>query len=121
MRNRVIYWVVATVPVDVLDLVRERFETVGIVRFTAAEVEVLDPESTGTASQGTAVGLGAESGSMDSVHCMRVEVAVNEEFLTPTITVLEDLTSEGKRIDFHVGELKDARRIRTGESGPEAI
>ncbi len=100
-----LYWVVATLPVNVLDLLREKFESVGIVRFTAAEVEV----------------LGRDLESVDGVHAMRVEVAVNQEFLSPTLAVLDDLQAAGHEIHVHVGALKDARRIRTGEAGPEAI
>ena len=100
-----LYWVVATLPVDLLDLLREKFETVGIVRFTAAEVEV----------------LGSDTESVDGVHAMRVEVAVNEDFLSPTLAVLEELAAGGNEVNVHVGSLKDARRIRTGEAGPEAI
>ncbi len=106
-----IYWVVATLPVDLIDLLRERFEEVGIVRFTAAEVEVL----------GSGVQQKGDGNPVDGIHAMRVEVAVNEGFLQPTLAVLDDIASGGGEIDVHVGALKDARRIRTGESGPEAI
>ena len=110
MRTGLLYWVVATLPVNVLDLLREKFENVGIVRFTAAEVEVFgrDPDS-------------ADGVHADGVHAMRVEVAVNHEFLSPTLAVLDDLQAAGHEIHVHVGALKDARRIRAGEAGPEAI
>lgn len=103
--DRLLYWVVATLPVDLLDLLREKFEEVGIVRFTAAEVEV----------------LGQETESVDGIHAMRVEVAVNEEFLSPTLAVLDELSANGNEVNVHVGSLKDARRIRTGEAGSDAI
>ncbi len=99
------YWVVSIIPSDALDLLTGRFSTVGIVRFTVAEVEVVS---------------GADDGSSEQ-HALRVEVALNEEFLRPALEVLEGLKSDGFEVSTHVGNLSDAMRTRTGESGPEAI
>ena len=44
------------------------------MRFTAAEVEVFEPDSDAATGK----------------HAMRIEVAVNEEFLEPTLKVLEN-------------------------------
>jgi len=57
---------------------------------------------------------------------VRIEVAVNESFLQPT---LEALRSAGSLSDdeqsgfgkIFVSELLDVVRIRTGERGPDAI
>jgi nitrogen regulatory protein PII len=105
MKGTAMYWVVAVISVRILDVLRERFAREGIVRFTAAEVEVFEPDSDAATGK----------------HAMRIEVAVNEEFLEPTLKVLEKLGSEGHDVSVHVGSIADARRIRTGESGPEAI
>ncbi|MEE2882757.1 MAG: hypothetical protein VYD70_03435 [Planctomycetota bacterium] len=99
------YWVVIIIQAEVLDLLKERFAEQGIVRFTVGEVEVLTTESKGPTGD----------------HALRVEVAVNENFLEPTKQVLEVLRSEGHEIITHVGALSDAMRIRTGETGSEAI
>ncbi len=103
--GRIVYWVVVIIRADLLDLLKDRFAEQGIVRFTVGEVEVLT-----TASK-----------SPTGDHALRVEVAVNEEFLEPTRKVLEILRSEGHEIITHVGSLSDAMRIRTGETGSEAI
>jgi len=100
-----VYWVVSIIPSDALDLLTERFSKVGIVRFTVAEVERMSPDSAST--------------SVD--HALRVEVALNEEFLRPAMQVLETMKSEGIDVATHVGHLLDAMRTRTGEQGPEAI
>ena len=99
------YWVVIIIQAEVLDLLKERFAEQGIVRFTVGEVEVLTTESKGPTGD----------------HALRVEVAVNENFLEPTKHVLEVLRSEGHEIITHVGALSDSMRIRTGETGSEAI
>jgi len=100
-----VYWVVIIIQAEVLDLLKERFAEQGIVRFTVGEVEVLTAESKGPTGD----------------HALRVEVAVNENFLEPTKQVLEVLRSEGHEIITHVGALSDSMRIRTGETGSEAI
>ncbi len=99
------YWVVVIIRPALLDLLKERFAEQGIVRFTVAEVEVLTTESVGPTGD----------------HALRVEVAVNGDFLPPTKQVLEGLKAEGHELFCHVGSLSDALRIRTGETGPEAI
>ncbi|PCJ11077.1 MAG: hypothetical protein COB10_09990 [Planctomycetota bacterium] len=99
------YWVVVIIRANLLDLLKERFAEQGIVRFTVGEVEVLTAESEGPTGD----------------HALRVEIALNENFLEPTKQVLEVLRSEGHEIDTHVGSLSDALRIRTGETGSEAI
>ena len=99
------YWIVVIIRANLLDILKERFAEQGIVRFTVGEVEVLTAESEGPTGD----------------HALRVEIALNENFLEPTKQVLEVLRSEGHEIDTHVGSLSDALRIRTGETGSEAI
>ena len=99
------YWIVVIIRANLLDILKERFAEQGIVRFTVGEVEVLTPESEGPTGD----------------HALRVEIAVNENFLEPTRQVLEVLRSEGHEISTHGGLLSDALRIRTGETGSEAI
>ncbi len=50
---------------------------------------------------------------------VRIEVAVNEDFVEPAITAIEEAGGDRGRI--FTFELHDVIRIRTGETGPEAI
>ena len=54
---------------------------------------------------------------------VRLEIAVSESFVKPTLDALYRATGEedGARGTVYVLPLKDAIRIRTGERGPEAI
>ncbi|MDE0960550.1 MAG: hypothetical protein OSB09_07195 [Planctomycetota bacterium] len=99
------YWVVSIIPSEALDRLTEKFSQVGVVRFTVAEVEMVNPQSVVSAGN----------------QALRVEVALNEEFLPPALKVLEQLRSAGFDVTTHVGQLSDAMRTRTGEMGPEAI
>jgi len=67
-----------------------------------------------------------ESGEPDMASRIRLEIAVNENFVRPTLEAIEragqlereDASGFGK---IFVTELLDVVRIRTGERGPDAI
>ena len=67
-----------------------------------------------------------ESGEPDMASRIRLEIAVNENFVKPTLEAIEragqlereDASGFGK---IFVTELLDVVRIRTGERGPDAI
>lgn len=50
---------------------------------------------------------------------VRIEVGVNDDFIEPAITAIED--GGGDRGRIFTFDLHDVIRIRTGETGPEAI
>ncbi len=50
---------------------------------------------------------------------VRIEVGVNDDFVEPAITAIEE--GGGARGRIFTFELHDVIRIRTGETGPEAI
>ena len=50
---------------------------------------------------------------------VRIEVGVNEDFLEKAVTAIEQ--GGGERGRIFTFELQDVIRIRTGETGPEAI
>lgn len=54
---------------------------------------------------------------------IRLEIAVNEEYVEPTIKAISDAARTGKLGDgkIFVWDLDQCMRIRTGETGPEAI
>lgn len=50
---------------------------------------------------------------------VRIEVGVNEDFVEAAVTAIE--AGGGERGRIFIWELHDVIRLRTGESGPEAI
>jgi nitrogen regulatory protein P-II 1 len=69
-------------------------------------------------------GVGGRGGPLDSEAfslrpLVRLEVAVNEEFLKPTLAAIVQGGGDAGKI--FVLPLHDVIRIRTGERGPEAI
>jgi nitrogen regulatory protein P-II 2 len=72
------------------------------------------------------LGDGVPGSSVQPAEKVRLEVAVNESFLAPT---LEAIRSAGSLADdegsgfgkIFVSDLVDVVRIRTGERGPDAI
>ena len=59
----------------------------------------------------------------DSSPGVRLEIAVNENFVRPTLDALYRALKdeEGCAGTVYVLPLKDVIRIRTGERGPEAV
>lgn len=95
-------------------------ERLDAVAAALAEAEVY--RMTVTECRGVARG----SGQPELAAKVRLEIAVNENFVKPTIEAIrraghleeEEASGFGK---IFVTELLDVVRIRTGESGPDAI
>jgi nitrogen regulatory protein P-II 1 len=66
---------------------------------------------------------GAPGQTYASRPAVRLEIAVNESFVKPTLDALFGALREAgdDRAAIYVLPLRDAIRIRTGEHGPEAI
>ncbi len=101
-----------------LEAVKDALCGVGVVRLTVSDVEGL-----GGKTKRTETFRGQEY-TIDTVRKVKLEIAVNEPFLEPTVEAIvragrlgED-EGDGK---VFVLPLHDAVRIRTGERGPEAI
>ena len=62
---------------------------------------------------------GAAFSEVSPEPMVRIEVGVNDDFLEPAITAIEE--GGGDRGRIFTFELHDVIRIRTGETGPEAI
>ncbi len=97
--------IVATIRPERLDAVQEALGEVQVFRLTAGDVQALVPQPDGPPRLEPRV---------------RLEIAVNEPFVEPTIGALVRGARPG---DGHVMvlPLADVVRIRTGERGPEAI
>jgi nitrogen regulatory protein P-II 1 len=102
----------AVVDPDSIRRVQDELNRVEVFRLTVSDVEVhrIDESAAGEMRYG-------------SDTAIRLEIAVNENFVRPTLDALyralED--REGGPDAVYVLPLKDAIRIRTGERGPEAI
>ena len=108
-------YVVGIVPPAALERVQSALGEAEIHRLTVSEVEVARP-SEETPPGGWTRGI-------------RVEIAVNDDFLAPALAAFEAArdgqwtggSTSSFPIEVSVLPLDDAMRIRTGERGPEAI
>lgn len=112
--------IIAIIQPAKLEAVKEALTRVEVHRLT-----VLDCQGFGRQKGKTGVYRGHEL-SVNLLRKVQLQIAVNEEFVQPTI----DAVLEGGRTGDH-GEIGDGKifvlpmddciRIRTGERGPEAI
>lgn len=112
-------YIIAIIRPEKLDEVKEALREIDVSRMTVTEVQ----------------GYGRQRGYLDEVlgvdkgirfvRKIKLEIAVNDEFLEPTInTLLRVARTEDGRIGdgkIFVLPLEDVIRIRTGERGREAI
>ena len=99
----------AIVAPERLEDVKEALSRVEVFRLTVSDVTGLERTGPG--------------GAFEPRARVRLEVAVNEEFVRPTLEAIRAACGGdgggGGRI--YVQVLKDVIRVRTGERGPEAI
>ena len=98
----------AVVAPERLGDVKEALSRVEVFRLTVADVTGLE--------RGT-------GGDFEPRARVRLEIAVNEGFVRPTVEAIRSACggSEGGGGRVYVHELRDVVRVRTGERGPEAI
>ncbi len=100
-------YVVGIVLPAALEMVQAGLGEAEIFRLTISEVELVRP-----AEEAPPGGL---------ARGLRVEIAVNDDFLAPALAAFERARNAGHPVTVSVLPLEDAVRIRTGERGPEAI
>jgi nitrogen regulatory protein P-II 2 len=100
-----------------LDEVREALAAVGVQGITVTEVKGF-----GRQKGHTELYRGAEY-VVDFLPKVKVEAAVKEDMLDQVIEAIEKAASTGKIGDgkIFVFELEQVVRIRTGETGPDAL
>jgi nitrogen regulatory protein P-II 2 len=100
-----------------LDEVREALSEVGVSGITVTEVKGF-----GRQKGHTELYRGAEY-VVDFLPKVKLEVAITDELLDQVIEVIEKSASTGKIGDgkIFVFNLEQVYRIRTGETGPEAL
>lgn len=100
-------YVVGVVPPAALETVRAALEEAEITRLTISEVEV--------------VRSGEDAPPAGFARGLRLEIAVNDDFLAPALAAFERARAAGHPTTVSVLPLEDTVRVRTGERGPEAI
>lgn len=114
--------VVAVIQPERLEAVQERLGEARVFRLTVSDVQGVSPGPQTGAAAAYAAGSAPSSPSAPSRR-VKLEVAVNEEFVEPTVRAIREASAEGGAASgaIWVLPLEEAIRIRTGERGPEAI
>jgi len=97
----------AVVAPERLGDVKEALSRVEVFRLTVSDV----------------TGLSRNGAAFEPRPRVRLEIAVNENFVRPTVEAIRSACEgdEGGGGRIFVQELRDVIRVRTGERGPEAI
>ena len=106
----------AVVAPERLGDVKEALSRVEVFRLTVSDVTgVSRPQGSGSSPSAT--------GPFEAVPRVRLEIAVNEAFVRPTVEAIRSACEgeDGGGGRIFVLELRDVIRVRTGERGPEAI
>lgn len=100
-----------------LDDVREALSDIGVQGITVTEVKGF-----GRQKGHTELYRGAEY-VVDFLPKIKLEMAINDEMLDQVIETVKETANSGKIGDgkIFVSNIENVIRIRTGESGPEAI
>ncbi len=111
--------IIAIVQPHKLDLIKRQLNQIEVTRLT-----IMDCQGFGR-QQGKTEVLGADEVEMNLRRKVQLQIAVNEEFVEPTI---EAIIAGAKSGDGTIGDgkifvvpLDDCIRVRTGERGPDAI
>lgn len=110
--------IVAIIQPDKLDEVHQALINAEIFRITVSRV-------TGHGQQEDQELYRGEQVTPSLIPKVRIEIAVNEAFVEPTINAILGAAKHGDGVigdgKIFILPLEDAIRIRTGERGPEAI
>jgi nitrogen regulatory protein P-II 1 len=112
--------IIAIIQPNKLEAVKEALSRVEVFRLT-----VLDCQGFGRQKGHSEVYRGHEF-TLNLLRKVELQIAVNEDFVEPTISAIMDAGRTGTEGRIGDGKifilpLEDCIRIRTGERGPEAI
>lgn len=112
--------IIAIVQPHKLDVIKQRLNQIEVTRLT-----IMDCQGFGR-QQGKSEVLGAHEVELNLRRKVQLQIAVNEEFVEPTIDAIVAGAKSGT--DGTIGDgkifvvpLDDCIRVRTGERGPAAI
>jgi nitrogen regulatory protein P-II 1 len=118
--------VVGVIRPERLEAVKEALGEAKVFRLTVSDVQALSSDEV-SSNPGTAAAAyaGATKTASGPVRKVKLEIAVNESFVEPTVRAIARAAQldggrpgDGKVL---VLPLEECVRIRTGERGPEAI
>lgn len=112
--------IIAIVQPSRLEAVKQALTEVEVFRLT-----VLDCQGFGR-QKGQLSARTAQAGGVQLLRKVQLQIAVNEEFVEPTIEAVLSAAKTGEKGQIGDGKvfvlpMEDCVRIRTGERGPEAI
>ncbi len=112
--------IIAIIQPHQLESVKTALREVKVVRLT-----IIDCQGYGR-QQGRSNQYGADEFATNLRHKVQLQIAVNDEFVRPTVAAIEAGGRTGERGQIGDGKifvlpLEECIRIRTGERGPAAI
>ncbi|MGE0709967.1 MAG: P-II family nitrogen regulator [Planctomycetota bacterium] len=117
-------FIVATVRPERLEAVQERLAAAKVFRLTISDVQGVTPAARGGAAATYAAGGGQAAAPPRPEPRVKLEVAVNEDFVEATLRAIQEGArgdAAGEHGTVLVLPLEEVIRIRTGERGPAAI
>lgn len=112
--------IMATIPPAKLEAVKEALNKVEVFRLTVVDVYGFGRQ------KGMSEAFRGHELSVNLVRKVQLQIAVNEDFVEPTVNAIMEAGRTGPEGRIGDGKifivpLVDCVRIRTGERGPEAI
>jgi nitrogen regulatory protein P-II 1 len=113
-------FIIAIIQPARLEAVKEALTRVEVVRLTVMDVQGFGRQ------RGHAEAYRGQEISVNLLRKVQLQIAVNDEFVEPTIRAILEGGRTGERGEIGDGKifvlpLDECVRIRTGERGPEAI
>ena len=110
-------YIIAIIQPSKLDAVKEALRDIEVTRMTVSDVMGFGRQKGHTENF-----LGKEY-EINFTRKVKIEIALNDEFLQATIDTIQKVAQTGKIGDgkLFVLPLDEVMRLRTGETGPEAI
>lgn len=113
--------IIAIIQPNRLEAVKQALTEVEVFRLT-----VVDCQGFGRQKGQLALGRKPPDGSLSLLRKVQLQIAVNDDFVEPTIGAILSAAKSGEKGQIGDGKIfvlpmDDCVRIRTGERGPDAI
>ncbi len=112
--------IIAIIQPHCIDPVKRELNEAGVTRLT-----VMDCQGFGQ-QEGKSGVLGTEEAKLNLRHKLQLQIAVNEDFVEPTVQAIVRGARTGQHGNIGDGKifvlpLDETVRVRTGERGPDAV
>ncbi len=110
-------YIIAIIQPSKLDAVKEALRDIEVTRMTISDVMGFGRQ------RGHTENFMGKEYEINFTRKVKIEIALNDEFLKATIEIIQKVAQTGKIGDgkLFVLPLEEVVRLRTGETGPEAI